>query len=133
MKAVRIVQLLLIVLAAVYLWLFHSANPGYVQLPWPLNLYIGQQPVGFVVIVAVIIGWLIGWLPPRLILMRRNRQLRRLEQELAEERARSGSYETPADPYYSPSVIPDRTYEREVPVIPDRARDPDLDDPNEAA
>ena len=126
MKAVRIVQLLLIVLAAVYLWLFHSANPGYVQLPWPLNILFAQQPVGFVVIVAVIVGWLIGWVPPRIVLMRRNRQLRRLQNELAEERRRTA-------PYQTQTVIPDRAYERDVPVIPDRAYEPEPDDPNEAA
>ncbi len=133
MKAVRIVQLLLIVLAAVYLWLFHSANPGYVQLPWPLNLVLANQPVGFVVIAAVIIGWLIGWVPPRIVLVRRNRQLRRLQNELAEERRRTAPYDTQGDPYYTQSVIPDRTYDRDVPVIPDRAYEPDPDDPNEAA
>ena len=133
MKAVRIVQLLLIVLAAVYLWLFHSANPGYAQLPWPLNIVFAQQPVGFVVIVAVIIGWLIGWVPPRLVLMRRNRQLRRLQNELAEERRRTAPYDMNDDPYQTQTVIPDRRYERDVPVIPDRAYEPEPDDPNEAA
>ncbi|HEX7000990.1 MAG TPA: LapA family protein [Trueperaceae bacterium] len=132
-KAVRIVQLLLIVLAAVYLWLFHSANPGYVQLPWPLNLVFAQQPVGFVVIAAVIVGWLIGWIPPRILLLRRNRQVRRLQNELAEERRRTAPYEATPDPYYTQSGIPDRSYEREMPVIPDRAYDPEADDPDEAA
>src|SRR5690606_33444762 len=31
-KAARLVQLVLVALAALYLWLFHSANPDYVEL-----------------------------------------------------------------------------------------------------
>ncbi len=123
MKAARIVQLLLIVLAALYLWLFHSANPDYVELPL-LRGYVPQLPVGLVVALAVLIGWLVGWLPARLALWRRSRELARLRAELAEERRRSAPETVPVSPYLTGT---------EYPVIPDRPHDPTLDDPDEAA
>ncbi|HEX7038919.1 MAG TPA: lipopolysaccharide assembly protein LapA domain-containing protein [Trueperaceae bacterium] len=123
MKAARIVQLLLIVLAAVYLWLFHSANPDYVELPLLRGL-VPQLPVGLVVVAALLIGWLVGWVPTRIALWRRAREAARLRAELAQERARAAPEAVPVSPYLT---------QTEYPVIPDRPRDPALDDPDEAA
>lgn len=128
MKGVRIVQLILVVLVAVYLWLFHSANPVLVELPLT-RTFLPQLPVGFVVIAALLVGWLIGFLPGRLILWRRNRELRRANQELLELRQRDEIPVQQTGTYYpAPSV----------PVIPDRAPEHDSDsgldpDPDEAA
>lgn len=133
MKGVRIVQLILVVLVAVYLWLFHSANPDLVELPLT-RAFLPQLPVGFVVIAALLVGWLIGFLPGRIILWSRNRELRRANRELAELRVRP---EAPANvyqtgTYYAPEgmpVIPDR---RDTDYDSADPRDADLD-PDEAA
>lgn len=133
MKGVRIVQLILLVLVAIYLWLFHSANSDMVELPLT-RVFLPQLPVGFVVIAALLVGWLIGFLPGRILLWRRNRDLRRANKELVELRTR---------PERPVSVYQTGTYHApaEIPVIPDR-RDTDFGatshretdpDPDEAA
>jgi len=125
-KGVRIVQLILVVLVGVYLWLFHSANPLLVELPLT-RTFLPQLPVGFVVIAALLIGWLIGFLPGLLIVGRRNRELRKLNQEVAAAHQREATSVTQTGTYYPAPTVP---------VIPDRAHDPDLDtepDPHEAA
>ena len=133
MKGVRIVQLILLVIVGVYLWLFHSANPDMVELPLT-RLFLPQLPVGFVVIAALLAGWLIGFIPGRVLVWRKNRELRKLNKELAELRARP---ETPPSVYQTGSYYAPP----EMPVIPDRrdtdfgaaARDDADLDPDEAA
>jgi uncharacterized integral membrane protein len=122
-KAARIIQLVLVALAALYLWLFHSANPDYVELPY-LSRILPPLPVGLVVVVTLLVGWLVGWLPTRIALWRRGRDVRRLEAALAEERRRHAVEPVPLNPYLT---------EPEIPVIPDRPYDPALEDPDEAA
>lgn len=100
MKALRIVQIVALVLVAVYLVLFHYANPETVRLPLLISV-----PPSLVVVLAVVLAWLAGWLPGRARLWGLERRLRRAEadrQVLASEidRARRGE---PSDP-----VIPDR-------------------------
>jgi len=125
-KGVRIVQLILVLLVGAYLWLFHSANPVLVELPLT-RTFLPQLPVGFVVIATLLIGWLIGFLPGRVVLWRRNRDLRKATQELAAAQQREATSMKQTGTYYpAPSV----------PVIPDRAYDPEADaepDPDEAA
>lgn len=126
MKGVRLVQLILVVLVALYLWLFHSANPVLVELPLTSS-FLPHLPVGFVVIAALLVGWLIGFIPARMVVWRRNRELRRSNQEMAELRRREVTSVTQTGTYYPPPAMP---------VIPDRGRDPDLEvdpDPDEAA
>jgi uncharacterized integral membrane protein len=99
-KALRIVQIVALVLVAVYLVLFHYANPETVRLPLLISV-----PPSLVVVLAVVLAWLAGWLPGRARLWGLERRLRRAEadrQVLAGEidRARRGE---PSDP-----VIPDR-------------------------
>jgi uncharacterized integral membrane protein len=99
-KALRIVQIVALVLVAVYLVLFHYANPETVRLPLLISV-----PPSLVVVLAVVLAWLAGWLPGRARLWGLERRLRRAEadrQVLASEidRARRGE---PSDP-----VIPDR-------------------------
>jgi len=101
-KGVRILQVVLLVLAALYLVLFNNLNPEPVNLP--LLLLVPVAPV-FVVLAALIGGWLIGWLPPRLELWRRGREIRRLRQRLADLEQSSSRHEAPDT--LTP-VIPDR-------------------------
>jgi len=125
-KGVRVFQLIVVVLVALYLWLFHSANPVPVELPLT-GSFLPHLPAGFVVIAALLVGWLIGFLPARIVVWRRSRDLRRANQELAELRQREVRSVTQTGSYYSPPGMP---------VIPDRGRDPDLEedlDPDEAA
>lgn len=100
MKALRIVQLVALVLVAVYVVLFHYANPETVRLPLLISV-----PPSLVVVLAILAGWLVGWLPGRARLWRLERRLRRAEADrrvLAGEMDRSRRGE-PSDP-----VIPDR-------------------------
>lgn len=110
MKALRIVQIVALVLLALYLVAFNNLNPDPLTLPL-LPMVIPLPPV-LIVVVALVGGWLVGWLPPRIKLWRRNRDVRRL-------RARLEELEAPSDrSAYGPQqgpVIPDR-----FPVIPDR-------------
>src|SRR5690606_25052887 len=64
-KGVRIVQVILLVLVAVYLWLFHSANPDLVQLPLA-TYFVPPIPVVYVVVLALVVGLDIGFVPARL-------------------------------------------------------------------
>lgn len=100
MKALRIVQLVALVLVAVYVVLFHYANPETVRMPLLISV-----PPSLVVVLAIAIAWLVGWLPGRARLWRLERRLHRAEadrQVLAGEMDRSRRGE-PSDP-----VIPDR-------------------------
>lgn len=100
MKALRIVQLVALVLVAVYVVLFHYANPETVRLPLLISV-----PPSLIVVLTALIAWFVGWLPGRTRLWRLGRRLRRVDadrQVLAGEidRTRRGE---PSDP-----VIPDR-------------------------
>lgn len=117
MKGVRILQVVLLVLLALYLVLFNNVNPD--PLALPLLPVIFPVPPVLVVLVALVGGWLLGWLPVRLQLWRKTRELHRLRQRLAEaERPATG----PAARPQSRPGIPDR-----MPVIPDRTM-PERDD-----
>jgi uncharacterized integral membrane protein len=99
-KALRIVQLVALLLVAVYVVLFHYANPETVRLPLLISV-----PPSLIVVLTAVVAWLVGWLPGRARLWSLERRLRRAEadrQVLASEmdRARRGE---PSDP-----VIPDR-------------------------
>ncbi len=100
MKALRIVQIVALVLVAVYVVLFHYANPETVRLPLLISV-----PPSLILVLTALIAWLVGWLPGRARLWRVERRLRRVDadrQVLAGEidRTRRGE---PSDP-----VIPDR-------------------------
>lgn len=100
MKALRIAQVVLLVLVAIYVLLFHNLNRDYVRLPG----FLSMAPA-FVVTLAALIGWLVGWLPGRLRNWRLKRDLHRVEADrdlLAREIERLQRVE-PSQP-----VIPDR-------------------------
>ena len=100
MKALRIAQVIALVLVAVYVLLFHNANQGTVDMP-----LVGQMPPSLLVAAVAVVAWLIGWLPGRL----RNW---RLERKLAAAQAERDSLSTDlaharrAEP--SDAIIPDR-------------------------
>ncbi len=116
MKGARILQLVLVILLALYLVAFNNVNPDPLTLPL-LPMLIPLPPV-LVVIIALVGGWLVGWVPVRITLWRRGRENRRLRQRLAQFEGEPSTAESAA-PERAP-VIPDR-----FPVIPDRPRPPD--------
>lgn len=100
MKALRIVQIVVLVLVAVYVVLFHYANPETVRLPLLISV-----PPSLIVVITAVVAWLSGWLPGRTRLWSLERRLKRADADrkvLATEmdRVRRGE---PSDP-----VIPDR-------------------------
>jgi len=109
-RALRIVQMVALVLLALYLVAFNNLNPDPLTMPL-LPMVIPLPPI-LIVVAALVIGWLVGWLPPRIKLWRRNREVRRLRDQVAalERHGDLGAYDLPQAP-----VIPDR-----FPVIPDR-------------
>lgn len=121
MKGVRILQLVLIVLLALYLVAFNNMNPDPLSLPL-LPMVIPLPPV-LIVIAALLGGFLVGWVPPRLALWRRNRENRRLLDRVAELEQRG---DVGRAGFERPVVIPDR-----LPVIPDRPA-PGLEQDEEA-
>ncbi len=100
MKALRVAQIVALVLIAIYVLLFHNVNPDHVRLP-----LLFSMPPAVVVALAAVLGWLVGWLPGRARAWRLERRLNRAEADrevlAAElERTRRGD---PSGP-----VIPDR-------------------------
>lgn len=101
MKALRIAQLVALVLVAVYVLLFHNVNPDHVRLPLLISM-----PPALVVAIAAVLAWAAGWLPARGRIWSLERRLKRAEADLV---ALHGELDThrrgePSDP-----VIPDRT------------------------
>ncbi len=100
MKALRIAQVIALVLVAVYVLLFHNANPGTIELP-----LLGRVPPSLLVVSVAVLAWLIGWLPGRLRSWRLERKLAATQAErdtLSTDLARAQRSE-PSDP-----IIPDR-------------------------
>lgn len=100
MKALRIAQVVLLVLAAIYLLLFHNLNRDYVRMPG----FLSMAPA-FLVALTAVIGWFVGWLPGRLRAWQLQRKLHRTEADrdlLAKEVERLQRVE-PSQP-----IIPDR-------------------------
>lgn len=113
MKGVHIIQVILLVLAAVYLWLFHSANPGLVRLPLT-SYFLPPVPAVYVVALALIVGLAIGFIPARLSAWRRGRELTKVKRELAQLQVQMRDSETITKRTGTYYPVPD------VPVIPDR-------------
>lgn len=100
MKALRVAQIVALVLVAIYVLLFHNVNPDHVRMPLLFSV-----PPAVVVALAIVLAWLVGWVPGRTRAWRLERRLRRAEADrevLALELARARRGE-PSDP-----VIPDR-------------------------
>ncbi len=99
MKALRILQFILLLLVVVYLLLLHNANPQPVFLP-----FIPSLPTALVVALALVLGWLVGWLPTKAHLWQLKREKRHLQAEI--DKFRSGLGYRVDEP--SAPVIPDR-------------------------
>lgn len=111
MKAVRILQVLLVIVLGGYFLLVDAANPTLLSLPFFLPL-----PPALVVALALVLGWLIGWTPGRIATWRKSRELHRMQRRVAELERHVPSY--------------DKGAIENTPVIPDRiavARDEDED------
>jgi uncharacterized integral membrane protein len=100
-KALRIAQVIALVLVAVYVLLFHNANPGTVDMP-----LLPAMPPALLVATVAVVAWLIGWLPGRL-------RIWRLERKLAAAHAERDSLST--------DLAHARRAEPSDPIIPDRA------------
>lgn len=100
MKAMRIAQVVALVLLAVYVAIFHAANPETVRLPGLLSL-----PIALVMALAMVLAWLVGWLPAKARSWRLERKLSAVRDErdrlLEQLETRRGSSSGAA-------VIPDR-------------------------
>lgn len=99
-KAIRIVQLVVVVLLGIYLWVFHTMNQDYVQLP----LLPSMRPA-LVVLLAVIVAWGAAWLPAQARIWRLKRRL----QAVADERDAFAAELGHVDHGIASPVIPDRT------------------------
>jgi uncharacterized integral membrane protein len=99
-KALRIAQVIALVLVAVYVLLFHNANQNAVELP-----LLGRVPPSLLVASVAVVAWLIGWLPGRVRVWSLERKLAALRTErdtLSTDLAIARRAE-PSDP-----IIPDR-------------------------
>jgi uncharacterized integral membrane protein len=103
-KALRIAQVVALVLIAVYVLLFHNANPATVAMP-----LLPSMPPALLVAFVAVLAWFVGWLPGRVRVWRLQRKLATADadrQALALELERARRAE-PSDP-----VIPDRQVAR---------------------
>ena len=100
-KAIRVAQVVALVLLAAYVTVFHAANPENVSLPGLISM-----PASVVVAVAIVVAWFVGWLPTRIRTWRLERKLT----SLRTERDR-----------LLDQLEPDRAGPDRTAVIPDRA------------
>ena len=100
MKAVRLLQIIIVLAAGAYLWLLHDLNEVNIFLPFLFSL----SPA-VVVIMALLLGWLLGWLPSTVRGMRRKREISRLRRRVQELEK------------WDPEI---GALDEEAPVIPDR-------------
>jgi hypothetical protein len=119
-KGVRIIQVILLVLVAVYLWLFHSANPDLVRLPL-LTYFLPPIPVVYVVGLALVLGLALGFIPARLTAWRRGRELTKTKRELSQLQVQMRESDTIVKRTGTYYAVP------ELPVIPDRGPDAGFD------
>jgi uncharacterized integral membrane protein len=105
-KAVRIVQVVVLVLVAVYLAVLHAANPERIPLPGLISM-----PISLVLTVAIVAAWLTGWLPSRVRVWRLERKLDAVRNE--RDRLLEQLDPTRGAPSAEP-VIPDRVDPRQA-------------------
>lgn len=100
MKAIRIAQVIVLVLLAVYVAIFHAANPETVRLPGLISL-----PIALVVALGMLVAWFVTWLPARVRVWRLERKLEKVRSE--RDRLLDQLYPAGVDANDAP-VIPDR-------------------------
>ena len=79
MKAVRLLQIVIVLAAGAYLWLLHDLNEVNVFLP-----FLFSMSPAIVVLLALLLGWLLGWLPSAVRSVQKNREIRRLRRRVEE-------------------------------------------------
>lgn len=100
MKALRIVQVIALVLVAVYVLLFHNANPATVAMP-----LLPSMPPALLLTVVAVVAWFVGWLPGRMRVWTLERKLRTAQ---ADRETLGAELERARRPEPSDPIIPDR-------------------------
>lgn len=80
MKVVRILQVIGILVVAVYLYFTHLANPDNVNLP----LLFLPLPTVVVIVMVLMMGWGLGWVAGQRQLWRLQRENRKLRRRILE-------------------------------------------------
>ncbi len=104
MKALRIIQIILLLIVVAYLFLINNYNPNWTELPFLISL-----PSALVLAIGILLGYLAGWVFGRSGTWGRTREVSKLKKRLAEfERS---------EPKVTAVNI---TRDAETPIIPDR-------------
>jgi uncharacterized membrane protein (DUF485 family) len=103
-KALRIVQIIVLVILVAYLFLMNNYNPEWLELPFLISL-----PSALVVGIGLLLGWLVGWFFGQSASWSKNREVSRLKKRVAELEKQ--------EPRVTAVNI---TRDQETPVIPDR-------------
>jgi uncharacterized integral membrane protein len=103
-KALRIVQIIILIALVAYLFLMNNYNPQWLELPFVISL-----PSALVVGIGLVVGWLVGWAFGQSGNWSRNRELSRLKKRVAELEKQ--------EPRVTAVNI---SRDAETPVIPDR-------------
>lgn len=108
MKALRIIQIILLVVVVAYLFLINNYNPNWTELPFLISL-----PSALVLAIGILLGYLAGWLFGRGGTWSKNREVSKLRKRVTElERS---------EPTVTAVNI---TRDSETPIIPDRSPAP---------
>jgi uncharacterized integral membrane protein len=99
-KAVRLLQIVIVLAAGAYLVLLHDLNETEIALPFLVSL-----PPAVILVLALALGWLLGWTPSVVRGARRGRELKRLRRRVAEL---EGHESVPSTGDFEAPVIPDR-------------------------
>jgi uncharacterized integral membrane protein len=101
----RIVQIVLLVLALVYLLLLHNQNPATLSMPFMISL-----PPALVILIALALGWLAGWGGARLGGWRQGREMKAKQRQIDELQLRIDDMEQHRPNFDDrAAVIPDRS------------------------
>jgi uncharacterized membrane protein (DUF485 family) len=104
-KALRIIQIVILLALVAYLFLMNNYNPQWLELPFLISL-----PSALVVGIGLLLGWFVGWIFGQSGNWSKNRELSRLKKRVAElekQEPRVTAVNISRDP--ETPVIPDRT------------------------
>jgi uncharacterized integral membrane protein len=104
-KALRIVQIIVLLVLVAYLFLMNNYNPTWLELPFVIAL-----PSALVVGLGMLVGWLVGWAFGQGSTWSKNREIKGLKKRLAE-------FERQEPKVTAVNISRDP----ETPVIPDRS------------
>ncbi len=105
MKALRIIQIIILIVFVGYLLWVNNYNRTWIGLPYLIDL-----PIGVVLGAALFLGWLVGWTFGRSGAWSKNREVAKLKKRLAElERSEPKVTAVNITRDAEPPVIPDRT------------------------